>query len=256
MRRVPNILGDQVAVARDKVEDAGFEFAQRPAPTCSPNRTVTEQDPPAAAEAKEGSTVTATVSLGLVIAVPDVVGEPEQAASERLEEEQLRPESEPRSSRKVQAGRVISTEPEAGSEVDCESTVTMLVSKGANTITLPNLIGPSRRWPSRSSPGGTDRRRRRARRRRARRNRDRPGPGARVRAPARRPGDDRRLKRGRLRDRPRRRRPVGGRGALEPRQPGALGRRGRAGDRGPVRGRPGARAGPDAPARGCAAATR
>ena len=138
---VPNILGDPVAVARDKVEDAGFEFAQRPAPTCSPDNTVTEQDPPAAAEAEEGSTVTATVSLGLVVDVPDVVGEREQAATERLEDEQLDVTSEPRSSRNVQAGRVISTDPVAGSEVDCKSTVTMFVSKGANTISLPDLIG-------------------------------------------------------------------------------------------------------------------
>ncbi len=78
---MPNILGDPVAVARDKVKDAGFEFAQRPAPTCSPENTVTEQDPPAAAEAEEGSTVTATVSLGLVVDVPDVVGEREASCN-------------------------------------------------------------------------------------------------------------------------------------------------------------------------------
>ena len=118
---------------------SSLSVPRRPA---APNRTVTEQDPPAAAEAEEGSTVTATVSLGLVIAVPDVVGEPEPAASERLEEEQLlareRAAVVPQGRRPVS---VISTEPEAGSEVECESTVTMFVSKGANTITLPNLIG-------------------------------------------------------------------------------------------------------------------
>ncbi len=36
---------------------------------------------------------------------------------------------------------MISTDPAAGSEVDCNSTVTMFVSKGANTISLPDLIG-------------------------------------------------------------------------------------------------------------------
>jgi len=138
---VPNILGDPVAVAREKVQGAGFEFAQLPAPTCSPDNTVTEQDPPAAAEAQEGSTVTATVSLGLVVNVPDVVGEPEDAAARRIESEQLLVESTERSSRTVQAGRVISTEPVAGTEVECKSTVSMAVSKGANTISLPDLTG-------------------------------------------------------------------------------------------------------------------
>ena len=47
-----------------KIQEAGFEFAQRPAPTCSPDDTVTEQDPAAAAEAEEGSTVTMTVEPG------------------------------------------------------------------------------------------------------------------------------------------------------------------------------------------------
>jgi serine/threonine-protein kinase len=44
-------------------------------------------------------------------------------------------------SRDVPAGRVIGTEPPAGEEVGCESTVTLLVSSGANLITLPDLIG-------------------------------------------------------------------------------------------------------------------
>ena len=138
---VPAVIDDTVAQARSKIEAAGFDLAQRPAPTCSPENTVTEQDPPAGTEADEGSTVTVTVSLGLTITVPDVTGLDERDASERLRNEQLLVESQQKSSRDVKAGKVISTTPAAGSEVDCQSTVTLLVSKGANLITLPDLVG-------------------------------------------------------------------------------------------------------------------
>jgi serine/threonine-protein kinase len=139
--RVPNVLGDPAQEAQEKIEAAGFEFAQLSEPTCSPADTVTEQDPQAAAEAEEGSTVTVTVSLGLSVNVPDVVGETERTATERLEDEQLLVTSTERASRTVDPGRVVSTQPPAGAEVDCESTVTIFVSKGANTITLPDLLG-------------------------------------------------------------------------------------------------------------------
>ena len=147
------MIDDSVAQARAKIEGAGFEFAQRPAPTCSPQNTVTEQDPAAGSEADEGSTVTVTVSLGLTIEVPDVSGLAERDAAEQLKNEQLQPDSQPKSSRDVKAGKVISTTPPAGTEVDCQSTVTMLVSKGANLIRLPDLVGPSRRSLSRRSAG-------------------------------------------------------------------------------------------------------
>ena len=60
------VLGD--SVGRGAGEDRGRRASTSPSdrrPTCSPQDTVTEQDPPAGAEADEGSTVTVTVSLGL-----------------------------------------------------------------------------------------------------------------------------------------------------------------------------------------------
>ena len=69
------------------------------------------------------------------------MGLAERDAAERLKNEQLQPDSQPKSSRDVKAGKVISTTPPAGTEVDCQSTVTMLVSKGANLIRLPDLVG-------------------------------------------------------------------------------------------------------------------
>ena len=138
---VPLVLGDTVTDARAKVERAGFDFAQVTAPTCSPRDTVTEQDPPARASADKGSTVTVTVSLGLEKQVPDVVGLAEQDAIARIKKEDLLAKSESQASRSVKAGRVISTDPVAGSQAECQSTVTLAVSKGANEITVPDLVG-------------------------------------------------------------------------------------------------------------------
>ena len=138
---VPAVIGEAISEARAKIERAGFDFAQRRAPTCSPEETVTEQDPPAGTSAEEGSAVTVTVSLGLAVEVPDVSGMPEEDAAARIRNEQLLPETVTKSSRDVRAGRVISTSPPAGTQADCKSTVTMNVSKGVNRIEVPDLFG-------------------------------------------------------------------------------------------------------------------
>ncbi|HEY8001985.1 MAG: PASTA domain-containing protein [Vicinamibacteria bacterium] len=138
---VPLVLGDPVSEARSKIEAAGFDFAQTLAPTCSPENTVTEQDPPARSEAEQGSTVTVTVSLGMTVKVPALRNVELGEARKRLEDQQLLVQTEERSSRDVDPGKVIDSEPPAGEEVECQSTVTLFVSKGANLITLPNLIG-------------------------------------------------------------------------------------------------------------------
>ena len=77
----PLVLGDTVGEARAKIEGAGFDFAQGTAPTCSPQDTVTEQDPPARSTADEGSTVTVTVSLGLGSRCPTSSGWPSRTRS-------------------------------------------------------------------------------------------------------------------------------------------------------------------------------
>ena len=87
--------------------------------------------------------MTLTVSLGLAGRGPrrarpgragrSRTGSRERAAARRSREQAVRATSK--------AGRVISTDAAAGDEVECKSTVTLLVSKGANLITLPDLIG-------------------------------------------------------------------------------------------------------------------
>ena len=100
--------------------------------------TVVEQDPRAGTEAEEGSTVTLSVSEGLGTArVPDVTGLPEREAVRKLKARGFAVGSRRESSSEVEAGRVIETEPAAGSEV------TLVVSEGADLADFPDVVGLS-----------------------------------------------------------------------------------------------------------------
>jgi serine/threonine-protein kinase len=64
-------------------------------------------------------------------------------ARRRLADADLLVATREQASRDVAAGRVISSDPPGGEEVECESQVTLVVSKGANLITLPDVLGES-----------------------------------------------------------------------------------------------------------------
>ena len=229
-------------------------FPRRPAAptTRSPSRTR-----PPSAKAQEGSTVTLTVSLGLVVNVPDVVGEPENEAARRIEGEQLLAD-EHRALIANGAGRPGDLDRTGGGDggrVQVDGEHGRLEGREHDRAARPDrpAAGGCR---GADPPPRLDPERRHARRRRARRDRDRPGSGRRCRAASRRRGDDRRLERRRLGDRARRRRPVRGLGELEPLEPRALGRRGRAGDRRSEARTVGCSSRRRRRAAGCAAATR
>ena len=138
---VPSVIDQQVAIARSALEQEGFDVSERPIAQCAPENTVTEQDPPAGSEADEGSEVTLTVSLGLSAMIPDLRGETVADARKELDDENLLVETREESSAGVEPGRVIATEPPAGTEVECNSLVTVVVSKGQKLITLPDVLG-------------------------------------------------------------------------------------------------------------------
>ena len=141
---VPKVTEETQAQAQVLLEDAGFEVEVRPAPSCNEPDTVVEQNPAAGKEAEEGSSVEITVSTGAQVAVPTVKGLPEATAAKRLQQEQLLVRTRQAFSTKVKPGRAIGTKPGAGNEVECQSPVTLLVSRGQNLVTLPDVIGLQR----------------------------------------------------------------------------------------------------------------
>jgi len=76
-----------------------------------------------------------------MVAVPDVAGFDAPAASRAITDAGLTPTQRTQASDTVQVGVVIGTQPEAGTEVAVESTVTILVSSGPAEVTVPNVVG-------------------------------------------------------------------------------------------------------------------
>ncbi len=138
---VPAVIEKSEAEARSVLERRGFDVATATVANCAPESTVVEQDPAAGSEAEEGARMTLTVSLGLSVEVPPLRNETLANAREQLQAENLLVAEEEMASRDVESGRVIETRPAAGEEVECGSTVTLIVSTGANLITLPDVLG-------------------------------------------------------------------------------------------------------------------
>ena len=139
--QVPLVLEKESREAKSILEGAGFEVEIEPEPNCAPEDTVVEQEPRARATAEEGSEVTLTVSLGASVRVPSVSGLTQAEAAEKLEDEKLLPTPKERFSKRAKPGNAIGTEPPQGEEVDCNSEVTLLVSKGVDLVTLPDVLG-------------------------------------------------------------------------------------------------------------------
>jgi serine/threonine-protein kinase len=103
---------------------------------------VAEQDPPGGEEADEGSTVNLSVSSGPGTAeVPDVAGLSELDASKELDKAGLRVKTKDRFSEDVRTGRAIGTNPPAGERINQGTVVTLLISKGANLVEVPSVLG-------------------------------------------------------------------------------------------------------------------
>jgi serine/threonine-protein kinase len=137
---VPPTIGKSVDDAQAQLERQGFDVSLTPIESCKDANTVIEQDPPAGTKADEGSTVNLTTSLGQSVKVPDVVGMDVADATKQLQDDQLLVSTQQRSSPK-KPGTVVESDPAADAEVQCQSKVTLFISKGVKLISLPDLTG-------------------------------------------------------------------------------------------------------------------
>jgi len=138
---VPPVLELEREEAESSLEQAGFEVTSLLRPSCVPTNTVFEQDPGAGEKAEEGSEVNIFVSTGNKVKVPRVAGLSALKATEKLEDEKLLVDTRERFSKQVDPGKSIGTDPPQGEEVDCESEVTVILSKGVDLVTLPDVVG-------------------------------------------------------------------------------------------------------------------
>ena len=140
---VPSVVGMAEADAVAALEAAGFVAAvNRASDPAVAVGTVVSQDPAGGGEAELGSTVSITVSDGPgQVPVPEVVGTPESAARNQLEQAGFSVTVEQASDPDVPSGQVISQS--VSGEAPPGSTVTIVVSTGpAEPPVEPPAPGP------------------------------------------------------------------------------------------------------------------
>ncbi len=141
---VPNVTGDDADEARADLLERGFDVATREEPSCQEPGTVAEQDPGNGARVDEGSTVKLVVSDGIEVEVPDVENLRADKAADELQAAELRPKPREQFSKRAKRGNAIGTIPSQGAQVPCQSRVTLLISKGADLVLLPDVLGLQR----------------------------------------------------------------------------------------------------------------
>jgi serine/threonine-protein kinase len=143
--RVPGVTGETETTATLRLQGAGFEVEADRIPNGQPEGTVIEQDPRGGETAKEGSTVTLSVSLGPApVKVPDVVGRTRAKAQKRIRRAGFEVAVEQIFDESVEAGRVIETSPTAGTLLVPGQTVTLVVSQGTESVSIPSVVGLDR----------------------------------------------------------------------------------------------------------------
>ncbi len=141
---VPSVLGmtrdaAHALLLKDKFRIGSAE--QRPDPVI-PAGSVLWQDPPPGLVASEGTEVTLTLSSGPPrIPVPDVAGYTDSLARNLIQAAGLVVDPVEHAQAPVPKDVAVSTRPPAGTALRPDSKVTLVVSVGAPTITVPTLIG-------------------------------------------------------------------------------------------------------------------
>jgi serine/threonine-protein kinase len=144
---VPNVVGKSEQAAGAALRSAGLN----PVPSLSPSTTVAtglviSETPPAGSLVKKGSRVSILVSGGPAsAALLDVEGLSASEAVSRLRKAGFKPTTKMQPSTTVQAGKVIGTNPPAGTELQLGSSVTVLVSSGPEVVHVPDVVGQSLR---------------------------------------------------------------------------------------------------------------
>ncbi|HMK12039.1 MAG TPA: Stk1 family PASTA domain-containing Ser/Thr kinase [Acidimicrobiales bacterium] len=140
--KLPNVVGLQQADAVAKLE--GINMQTNIVTVTAEDQaegTVLAQNPPPG-EAVPTQTVVTLQVAGPPdqIAIPDVTGQDQLSAAATLGRN-FQVETKQEASDSVAVGRVIATDPPAGTQVARDSTVTMIISAGTPVTTVPNLIG-------------------------------------------------------------------------------------------------------------------
>jgi len=144
--RVPTVRGLPQAVAIEALDKRDLTATVDRRPSESIEKGIAMRTVPAAGEEVErGERVQLFVSSGPEqVEVPDVTGLSRDSAEDLIAEAGLKSAVEEREAEEPEDD-VISQNPAAGTEVDRGTTVTITVSTGIETVSVPNVVGLNRR---------------------------------------------------------------------------------------------------------------
>ena len=142
---VPDVTGKTVAQAQALLEAEGFALGSTDEafdPTVPAGRII-EQDPGADEEAEQGSEIDVVVSKGVEpTQVPNVIGKPSKEARAEITKAGFKPVlGTAEFSDTVKKGYVIRQDPDANQEAQQGTEVILVLSKGEETQTVPNVVG-------------------------------------------------------------------------------------------------------------------
>ncbi|HEY0359277.1 MAG TPA: Stk1 family PASTA domain-containing Ser/Thr kinase [Mycobacteriales bacterium] len=141
---VPGVVGDQVEVAKSKLQQRNLNWRVTAIPSSRDvEGTVKEQSPTEGTKVDEKTTVTLTVYNGPnQTRVPDFRDKPIDGARELARQAKVVLSTRQVDSEKAE-GTVLTQDPAPGQSVDENSAVRLTVSKG-NLATVPNVVGKTR----------------------------------------------------------------------------------------------------------------
>ena len=144
---VPNIIGMSEDQAQLAVEKQGLDWGtpERVYSDTVPAGSIVSCQPKAGQKVGLGQAVTATVSRGVETkTVPDVVGKTKDQATAAITAAGLTPgDVTEEYSASVESGKVISCDPKAGKVIKHTEKVSLVVSKGKEPATIPDVTGMS-----------------------------------------------------------------------------------------------------------------
>jgi serine/threonine-protein kinase len=142
-----DIIGQTADAATLELTAAGFKVTPKEQSNTADKGTVFDSSPKPGAAAPVGSKVTIFVSTGPApVPVPQVKGLTVDDATRQLEASGFTNINNPveESSSSVPAGQVTRTDPAAGKSVPLDTRITIFVSRGAPTVSLPSVIGETK----------------------------------------------------------------------------------------------------------------
>ncbi|MCX4907187.1 Stk1 family PASTA domain-containing Ser/Thr kinase [Streptomyces sp. NBC_00878] len=142
----PNFVGRTLDEAKKMAVNRELNLTTESKP-CenTPKNSICAQNPKAETQVKKNDTITLTVSTGAPkVAVPNVIDDPVDEATEKLEDDKygFKVETETKESSE-EPGTVLEQDPTAGKEVEKGTVVTLTIAKEKEQVTVPDVSGLS-----------------------------------------------------------------------------------------------------------------